>query len=223
MPTAYAGRYTLTSENPRINSPKPFTLCKDFEINLNRFSSKSPMVCEKNIHPDMKMLSKPDWKPLDPKKHIKLLQQIARERHSNLSKSKQDYYCELAKEHALNGRTKLWQAKFDISNTGRVVTVIRHDMWGCDDTDETFVQGVGLPGLAVLDETGKKLDPVYKALNKQYETSDVILHNNRVYFARWRGSTYESHRKLNLYDVFWTLDEFGVYTHKALCTYRFEN
>ena len=115
----------------------------------------------------------------------------------------------------------MWKARFDLSNTGRIVTVIRYDEWGCNNTDRDFVIGARLPGLAVVDESGESLDPVYNTLNNNIYSYDVIFYKGKTYLTRWQGELSSPPYKLSLYYVDWVPGGMAIYGF-PLCTYKFQ-
>lgn len=94
---AHAGRYELAKfwytgihSNTAGVHKSDVPLCKAFVQNLNSFPErKEPMVCERPLHSKFKDFSRPEWKRLDPRKHIKLFEQIARQEPYYRSQSKE--------------------------------------------------------------------------------------------------------------------------------------
>ena len=86
---AQAGRYELAKYIPTgVHTDKSpvyqqnLELCKAYEANLNSFPKVTePFACERPLNPKLRDFSKPKWKPLDAREHVKLLVEIARFRN----------------------------------------------------------------------------------------------------------------------------------------------
>lgn len=218
-----AGEYTLTEQRAPQRLVENFTLYRDLEENLNRFRDEPPMVCGIQVHPEMEQFALPDWERLELSEHMTILQAIAQERDSHLTEEQQAEKWATNLQAIKNGKASLWRAHFDISNSGREVTVLRHDLWGCSPDNELNYADARLPGLAVLSEDGSRLHEDYAALHKGSRSYvEAFFHDGRTYFSRWWGDLDFENGRLMVYDTFWNRGSFG-YPYRSLCTISYSS
>ena len=216
MPLATAGEYTLTQERIPQRPLDSFTLCRDLEENLNRFKDEPPMVCGIRVHPSMTQFDRPDWEPLEPREHMDILKAIAHARDAHLTEEQQVEKWAANRQTIEAGEARLLRARFDISNSGREVIVLRHDLWGCSPENELNFADARLPGLAVVSEK-QELHQDYALLHKGSRSyADVFFHEGRTYISRWWGDLNFENGSLEVYDPFWVRERFG-YDHRPLC------
>ena len=68
---AHAGRYELIKG-------KGMEVCESYAKNLNSFKPVHPMICEREINPEMKDFQKPEWKEIDAWENRPLVRKINR-------------------------------------------------------------------------------------------------------------------------------------------------
>ncbi len=152
---AHAGKYELAKfwytgihSNTAGMHKSDVPLCKAFVQNLNSFPEhKEPMVCERPLHPKFKDFRRPEWKTLDPMKHLDLLVQGAAlapyTKYENEKKSKEELATwekdarEGIKANIEQGEIKLSLARLDLVGSesrpdGKPENVLRVEVGHCD-------------------------------------------------------------------------------------------
>jgi hypothetical protein len=114
---AKAGNYTLTYG-------KQFEVCRAFAENLASFGDLPEGLFEWPLNPKFKKLRKPDWKPLDPKQHLALIENWVRTlRHAYGNQPPGSDVVETAWKTKLanihEGRARLERAVIDVNNDGK--------------------------------------------------------------------------------------------------------
>lgn len=152
---AHAGKYELAKfwytgirSNTAGVQASDLPLCKAFVENLNSFPErKEPMVCERPLHPKFNDFGRPEWKALDPMKHLDLLVQGAAlapyTKTENAKKTKEELAAweksarEGIKANIGQGEIKLSLARLDLVGPasrpdGKAENVLRVEVGHCD-------------------------------------------------------------------------------------------
>lgn len=220
----------LSAAEYKLIKGRQFELCRTLEQNLNSFKDQPPMVCERKFNPRFKDFSVPKWEPLDPKANMDLLEQIYKEKiligwgvprervdtawlHQAWEKRKPEVEQKIA-----NRQLSLSKARFDLAHKGEQVTVLKLVDDGCDPVKQFAFVNQPDPTFHVFDENTGKVDPRYR--DTVNFTADAFFYQGRIRLATWSGNPNLKGPELDVYETFWTLDEFGIKLH-PVCTYRY--
>ncbi len=118
--------------HPVSGSKRP--LCRIMLENLNRFCHEplQAMECEPRLDPGIPALKTPDWQPIDARAHLRWIEE--RVNWWNPYRPPDEQYWRLFKPEILRridqGKARLWQARFDLTNDGQPELVFRFEL-GC--------------------------------------------------------------------------------------------
>jgi hypothetical protein len=198
--SAQAGSYELAKYIPSgvhndksPVAPRNMALCRAYEANLNSFPQvKEPFVCERPINPKFSGFSKPDWKSLDPGKHIDLLLKI--EKLQNPYRYKPQLFDEPRFREALRtqisqDRIRLKLAWLDIvaadagggtkpDGVAELVLRVERGSPVCNPADETWRRFPPVRDYFIVNEALTEIR-VFADLRRKL---DVFLYEGKVYF-----------------------------------------
>ncbi len=217
---SFAGQYELVKG-------KGVEVCEAYGKNLNSFGYV--MACERDINPEFKEFSKPEWKEIDALKNLELVKKLYRFlegddypeghplRHSDA------WIEESIKSSTEYGHLVIKLTRVDIDNDGRKENVIKYYSGKCESSSYYATP------LLVLSDDKKEIDikKTSSLLQKpegvvglikmgKFTMRDVFIYKDKVYFDRWINAGDEK----GVLEVFATeAKENGI--TKEVCKYRY--
>ena len=183
------GIYILIKKDYIVRVTKS-KLGEEMEKNLNSFGNEPPMVCGCKINTNFSDLSLPDWKPVDIKNYINIIEtqyKIRVKGYARLHKTTVDnlwkkYKSDLLERIASN-QANAQEAYFDIDNSGDVEHVIRVLLYKCKfGKQSNYITG-SHPYLLVIDDEYNSLDVDFKLIfNRNF---DAFFYKGETYFTAW--------------------------------------
>lgn len=215
----FSGEYLITKG-------EEIDVCRVYAKNLNVFSRlHQPMVCERNISPDITQLSKPTWVELDLAENKKLVKKIKKflshgDQYIYDKNIDNELHFENLFDRQINKIDKLYVAAIDIDNDGIKDQVARYREGICQYTDPFSAALLSLSeNLETVDVHKTRLllrntdehDVVSNAIEHLYQIYDVFFYTNITYFDRWNARN----ETLSVYYV-----SGGAV--KELCNYKYK-
>lgn len=235
IPAANAGQYVL-------EKGKGVEVCEAYQKNLNSFGE--PMVCERQLDPQLPDFKKPEWTKPNDDQARSLEFDMAKYTSRVLGKPEPKSEAEIGvrTEKDIGWPAKRRLARVDVDNDGKPDIVLRQENGTCPETRAFSVN------IAVLTEDVKRYDlEKSQFINAEYSALVGQLKNDpKPWEQRTAGLSKTDFRGYALYDVFqyrgttyFDLWETGkdfpdpasarlhVFLHKngktqEVCTYRFE-
>lgn len=216
IPSAHAGRYELMRG-------KGVEVCEAYEKNLNSFSLGIPMICERQINPEMKGFQRPEWKELDALENREMVKNIELFLDNHPRGNPKD---DLAQwEDGIKDRVKIHHLKIevaqvDIDNDGKADNVVKYYDGSCPMT-----RHYGTPLLVINQE--KSIDIRTASLMQNPKSAaghtltgiwagtmyDAFIYKDMAYFDRWS----QSKNQTGLLKVFAVKNSIT----KEICRYKF--
>jgi len=205
---SYAGQYKLVRGSQ-------FELCREFEKNLNSFKAEPPMVCERKINPRFTDFRKPNWKQVDAKKYINILEQLIRytQRHRT-EEQFQQAWGRLNKQID-SGQVTLQMSYFDLDHNGRKEPVMKLTGLGCNPIKHmNFLRPVE-PHIFVVTENKKELDMRFQRVFGL--SFDEFTFRGRAYISKWSGI---AKKMIGIYEPYNVRNQMGI-QNRPICQYDF--
>lgn len=152
-----------------------YPVCVDFLKNLNTFCGNPP-ICEWKVNPSIKTLALPQWEEINPKAHLKIIQNMLQRYYSD-PESKWIPIPPDMMQRINEGTTRMWHAWVDPDRDGLNKHVVRFDDLPCDGKRNAYF--FGLPTyMAVVDADITKVDSRYEYFNHIF---GIVLHDGQTY------------------------------------------
>lgn len=214
---AYAGRYEIVKG-------KGVDVCEAYRKNLNSFNLHEPMICERQISPEMKDFQKPEWKELDAWENRQLVRKINRFLGIGMAEDwENSLKWDIEHRHLV-----MYLSQIDIDNDGQRENMLKFAEGSCPMTRQYGTS------LLVLSEDKKDIDiktvPLMQntkvvpggPISEGWEFSmyDIFLYRSKIYFDRWS----QSQDQTGFLKVFVT--EKDIVTSgitKEVCRYQFKS
>ncbi len=178
---AHAGRYELIKG-------KGVEVCEAYGRNLNSFNPTEPMICERQIDPQLTQFERPEWKSLDIWENRNLFWST-RVALGETSGTMTPNVEEWIKERSKMPSPKLYTAAIDIDNDGRIENVLMYKNGICGDAMFRYVTALLVQQDAEPQINLKKTKPLLNALYRlpyqddpSFKTYGVFRYKNIAYF-----------------------------------------
>lgn len=176
-----------------------YQVCVDFLKNLNSFCEaaptsewrkssfphslvmvpvyqKSALICEWKVNPAINMLALPLWEEIDPKAHLKIIQNM-QQRYYHDPEEKWIPIPPDMMQHISEGKSRMWHTWIDLDRDGQKEHVVRFDDLPCGRGDGSYF--FGLPNyFAVVDDNISKLNVNYEYLKS---AMGIVVHGGQTY------------------------------------------
>jgi uncharacterized protein len=175
-----------------------YPVCVDFLKNLNSFCEEAPITkwikidpgdkimlpvnltsrpsCEWKINPAINTLRIPHWEAIDPKAHLKIIQNMQQHDYRDPEEKWQPIQPDML-QRIYEGQSRLWHTWIDIDRDEQKEHVVRFDDLPCNRGEQTNF--FGLPTrLAVVDDNISKVDTHYEYLHYGF---DIVIHDDKTY------------------------------------------
>jgi len=214
---AQAGHYELIKG-------KGVEVCEAYAKNLNSFKPGIPMICERQINPEMKDFSRPTWTEIDPwqnREMVKNVESFLGDYPRGNPKDDLAQWEDGVKDRVKIHHLKIELAQVDIDNDGKNENTIKYYDGSCPMT-----RHYGTP-LLVIDQEKNSIEKRTALLMQNPKSAaggtargiwagtmyDVFIYKDIVYFDRWS----QSKNQTGLLKVFTTKKDMT----KEACRYRF--
>lgn len=212
----YAGRYELIKG-------KGVEVCEAYQKNLNSFKPGIPMICERQVNPEMKGFQKPEWKELDAWENREMVRNVESFLGNHPRGNPKD---DLAQwEDGLKDRAKIHHLKIeltkvDIDNDGKVDNVVKYYDGSCPMT-----RHYGTPLIIINQEKTVDIRTTLLMQNPKSAAGhtstgiwagtmyDAFIYKDMTYFDRWS----QSKNQTGLLKVFTVKNNIT----KEICRYKF--
>ncbi|MDO9268184.1 MAG: lysozyme inhibitor LprI family protein [Methylobacter sp.] len=175
-----------------------YPVCVDFLKNLNSFCDATPvtnwiksptggkimvsvyskpeLICEWKINPAVNTVSTPQWDAIDPKTHLKIIQNMQQHYYHDPEEKWQPIPPDML-QRINEGQSRLWHTWIDLDHDGQKEHVVRFDDLPCGRSDRPYF--LGLPTyFAVVDDEITKVNVSYEYLNN---VMGIVVHNGQAY------------------------------------------
>jgi hypothetical protein len=189
-----------------------FSMCREFENNLNQYCEAPPMLCEIRVAPEFgKDFTFPKWETLDAGANLEMIEKFIRARVSVRS----DW---IGKPEERSWREKKWKeyepglmqrlnegvirfsrARVDLNHNGETELVYRLIDRDCPVSDPAQYHFPTGPKLMVLDEATGEFDQEYT--KHLYRAYDVLLHQGRAHLSHFGSGDDRVNTALQIYDT----------------------
>lgn len=175
-----------------------YPVCVDFLKNINSFCEEMPATtwkkshsskkimfpanatprtsCEWKISPAIDTLTALHWEALDPKSHLKIIQNMQQRIYREPEEKWEPIPPDMLQ--VINeGQSRLWHTWIDLDRDGQKEHVVRFDDLPCEKGDGSYP--FGLPAqVAVVDNSISKVDVRYDYLHIGF---DIAMHDDKAY------------------------------------------
>lgn len=175
-----------------------YPICLDFLKNLNNFCDaapvsnwiksptggqimvsaypKSELICEWRLNPAINTVSVPYWDAIDPKTHLKIIQNMLQHHYHDPEEKWQPIPPDML-QRINEGQSRLWHTWIDLDRDDHKEHVVRFDDLPCGRSDRPYF--FGLPTyIAVVDDEITKVNVSYEYLNN---VMGIVVHNGQAY------------------------------------------
>ena len=143
---------------------------------MSPFKATPRVSCDWKVNPAVNTLKKPRWEALDPKAHLKVIQNLYQHYYRDPEEKWQPIPPDRL-QRINDGQTRLWHTRIDLDRDGQQEHVVRFDDLPCEHGEGSDF--FGLPSqIAVVDDNASKIDARYDYLNHGF---DIVVHDDKSY------------------------------------------
>jgi len=163
-----------------------YPVCLAYLKNLNRFCGEPPPTCERKLDPAIKELSLPKWEEIDPKAHLKVIEQTLNYNFENIK-----VWLPIPPdmlEHIHSRKVHMLHTWVDLDHDGKMEHVVRFDDGPCHPINPSGERGFyGFNyEIAVVDKDITQVDERFRYV--EIGGRDVLLYEGRAYLWHFTAS-----------------------------------